>query len=236
MCCFKSLFRKQKDPNPQDLVESFKISFEKENTIDLAVDVSDLVFDKLIDPEVLNSIPVVRLLYGIYKIYKDVHSYRLAKKIYRFLYDIREIGVDEKRKFIEDYIESNQEDGVDALLSVIDQLDNQNKVSIMASMLKAKIEDKNTIVEFNRLVACLQHIPYTDILRLKDYTEDHFEPGVTEILYAAGVLFLSDENFEECTSSYKLNYNGYLLLKYGLKEDVQLPKDYKVKKAFAYGN
>ena len=46
MCCFKSLFRKQKDPNPQDLVESFKISFEKENTIDLAVDVSDLVFDR----------------------------------------------------------------------------------------------------------------------------------------------------------------------------------------------
>mgnify|MGYP007012515640 CR=1 FL=1 len=48
---------------------------------------------------------------------------------------------------------------------------------------------------------------------------DHnYEPGVTEVLYAAGVLYLSHEDFEEDTNKYKLNYNGAQLLKYGLKD------------------
>lgn len=87
-----------------------------------------------------------------------------------------------------------------------------------------------TIPEFNRAVVALERIPYTDIHNLKDYVEDHYEPGVTEILYAAGVLYLSHEDFENNTNEYKLNQNGVVLLKYGLEGDVEFPSDYKVKR------
>jgi hypothetical protein len=230
MWSIKRLFGKRKKIEHYEIVESFQNSFENDNTIDFVIDAADLAFDKFVDSDVVNGVPVVGMLNGVYKIYKNVQAYRLAKKVYLFLYHTKEIDAEKKRKFVEEYIESNQEDGIDALLSVIDQLDNQNKVGIMTNLLKAKVDEVITIYEFNRLVACLQRIPYSDILKLKDYKDHHYEPGVTEVLYAAGVLYLSHEDFEEDTNKYKLNYNGAQLLKYGLEVDVVIPTDFKVKR------
>lgn len=230
MWSIKRLFGKRKKIEHYEIVESFRSSFESDNTIDFVVESADLAFDKIVDSDAVNGVPVVGMLNGVYKIYKNVQAYRLAKKVYRFLYHTREIETEKKRRFVKEYIESNQEDGIDALLSVIDQLDNQHKVDIMARLLKAKVNEEITIYEFNRLVACLRRIPYSDILKMKDYKEHHYEPGVTEVLYVAGVLYLSHEDFEEDTNKYKLNYNGAQLLKYGLKEDVEIPTDFKVQR------
>ncbi len=226
----KRLFGKRKKTNHYEIVESFQNSFESDNTIDFVVGSADLAFDKFVDSDAVNGVPVVRMLNGVYKIYKNIQAYRLAKKVYRFLYHTREIETEKKRKFVKEYIESNQEDGIDVLLSVIDQLDNQHKVDIMARLLNAKVEEEITIFEFNRLVACLRRIPYSDILKLKDYKDHHYEPGVTEVLYAAGVLYLSHEDFEKDTNKYKLNYNGAQLLKYGLKVDMEIPADFRVRR------
>ncbi len=223
-------FWKKKQPKQEEVVESFQNSFENDNAIDMAVDVADLAIDKFVDSDAVNGVPVVGILNASYKIYKNVQTYRLAKKVYLFLYHTNEITVEKKRKFVEEYIESNQEDGIDALLTVIDQLDNQNKVAILARLLKAKIDGFITIHEFNRLVTCLQRIPFSDITKMKDYVEDYYEPGVTEILNTAGVLYLSCEDFDNNTNGYKLNYNGVLLLKYGLGYGVEIPSEYKIKR------
>lgn len=230
MWSIKRLFGKKKKIEHYEIVESFQNSFENDNTIDFVIDAADWAFDKFVNSDAVNGVPVVGMLNGVYKIYKNVQAYRLAKKVYLFLYHTKEIDAEKKRKFVEEYIESNQEDGIDALLSVIDQLDNQNKVGIMTNLLKAKVDEVITIYEFNRLVACLRRIPYSDILKLKDYVDHYYEPGVTEVLYAAGVLYLSHEDFEEDTNKYKLNYNGAQLLKYGLKVDVEIPADFRVRR------
>lgn len=230
MWSIKRLFGKKKKIEHNEIVESFQNSFENDNTIDFVIDAADWAFDKFVNSDAVNGVPVVGMLNGVYKIYKNVQAYRLAKKVYLFLYHTKEIDAVKKRKFVEEYIESNQEDGIDALLSVIDQLDNQNKVGIMTNLLKAKVDEVITIYEFNRLVACLRRIPYSDILKLKDYVDHYYEPGVTEVLYAAGVLYLSHEDFEEDTNKYKLNYNGAQLLKYGLKVDVEIPADFRVRR------
>ena len=226
----KKLFGKKKSPSYDEVVESFQNSFESDNSVDMAVNVADLAIEKFIESDAVNGVPVVGLLNATYKIYKNVQAYRLAKKVYLFLYHTNEIEVEKKRKFVEEYIDSNHEEGIDALLSVIDHLDNLNKVGIMVNLLKAKIDGEITIYEFNRLIACLQRIPYSDIHKLNDYVEDHYEPGVTDILYTAGVLFLSHEDFENNTNEYKLNHNGNQLLKFGLKKEVQIPTEYKVKR------
>lgn len=230
MWSIKRLFGKKKKIEHYEIVESFQNSFENDNTIDFVIDAADWAFDKFVNSDAVNGVPVVGMLNGVYKIYKNVQAYRLAKKVYLFLYHTKAIDAEKKRKFVEEYIESNQEDGIDALLSVIDQLDNQNKVGIMTNLLKAKVDEVITIYEFNRLVACLRRIPYSDILKLKDYVDHYYEPGVTEVLYAAGVLYLSHEDFEEDTNKYKLNYNGAQLLKYGLKVDVEIPADFRVRR------
>lgn len=223
-------FWKKKQPKDEEVARSFQNSFQNDNAIDMAVDVADLTIDKFVDSDVVNGVPVVGLLNASYKIYKNIQAYRLAKKVYLFLYHTNEIAVEKKRAFVEEYIESNQEDGIDALLAVIDQLDNQNKVTIMARLLKAKIDGSITISEFNRLVTCLQRIPYSDIVKLKDFVDDYYEPGLAEILNTAGVLYLSQEDYETNSNKYKLNYNGVLLLKYGLGINICIPSEYKIKR------
>ena len=213
-----------------DLNESFKVSFEYENLNGLVADVADLGIDQFINSDIVNSVPVIRLLNSIYNVYKNIQTYRLARKMYLFLYHTREIPVEKKQRFMKEFLESNKEEGVDALLSVIDKLDNLNKINIIANLLKAKVDERITIKEFNRLVACLGRIPYSDLTSIKDYEDDYYEPGVTEVLYTAGLLFLSSEDFENNTNLYKLNYNGAQLLKYGLGFDIDIPKDFRVKR------
>ena len=157
MWSIKRLFGKRKKKEHYEIVESFQNSFENDNTLDFVVDAADLAFDKFVDSDAVNGVPVVGMLNGVYKIYKNIQAYRLAKKVYRFLYHTRDIETEKKRKFVKEYIESNQEDGIDALLSVIDQLDNQHKVDIMARLLKAKVEEDITIYEFNRWHACEEY-------------------------------------------------------------------------------
>ena len=227
---FLSLFRKRKEPSQGEIVEAFQNSFESDNVVDMAIDVTDITIDKFIESDFINDIPVVNILNGAYKIYKNVQSYRLAKKVFLFLYHTNDIEVDKKKEFVKEFIESNQEEGVDVLLSVIDQLDNQNKVVIMTRLLKARIDNNISIQDFNRLVSCLQRIPYSDLNKMPDYLERHYEAGITEVLFAAGVLYDCFEDFDDGNDMYKLNRNGILLIKYGLYIDIPVPESYPIER------
>lgn len=84
-------------------------------------------------------------------------------------------------------------------------MDNQNKVGIMAHLLRAKINGKITIYDFNRVVACLQRIPCSDIKNMEHCLDGFYEPGISDVLYSAGLLYLSHEDFEKNTNEYRLN-------------------------------
>lgn len=94
MWSIKKLFRKRKKTGNYEIVESFQNSFENDNTIDFVIDAADLAFDKFVDSDAVNGVPVVGMLNGVYKIYKNVQAYRLAKKVYLFLYHTKEIDAE----------------------------------------------------------------------------------------------------------------------------------------------
>ncbi len=124
-------------------------------------------------------------------------------------------------KFMAEYTEKNKENGCEALLAVIDKLDNINKVDILANLMKAKINDLINIEYFIRLCVVIDRIPFSDLNELSKYTKDYYEYGSTDVLLSAGVLSNTVIDAED-GNKYRLNMLGVLLLKHGMLQDVSV--------------
>lgn len=213
--------------NNDELISSFELSIEKDNLTEVFVNASEFGLDLLIDNPIVKDIPIVGLLVGSYKVTKNIKDFRFAQKIAKYIYGQKDKSIAERTKFIEDFCESNQEHNCSILLDVIDRIDNVNKIGILCNLVDAEISGQITIKQFNRLIVALERVPFSDLSSLKNYLDDYYNSGETEILYGAGLVYQSiidggvadadeDENDED-GCKYKLSQNGLLLLQYGMK-------------------
>lgn len=208
-----------------DVVVSFDNSFEKGNLVDTFSQVGEFAIDQAIKNDMLKDVPVIGLLVSGYKTVVNIKDFHLARKVYRFLYNLQDTTPKERQKFSKKYCESNQENTSLALLNVLDQLNNGNMVPIICNLIKAVIYEHITIHQFNRLIVAMQRTAFTDLLQLPKYEEEYDEEGLSDSLLASGLIYQSvydggDLDTGESENLFRINNNGYLLLKYGfLLED-----------------
>lgn len=202
-----------------NIVKSFKATYNSEEAYDTVATIGDVALDVIIDGGVLDGVPVIGLLKGVYKTTKNFQIQRLIKKVHKFILVTQDTTLDERTKFIQEYAEKNKEEGCEALLAVIDRLDNVNKVNILVNIMKARINKDINISDFIRLCAIIDRIPFSDFSELVKYVEDYYEEGSTDVLLSAGVLFNTVIDGNE-GNKYRLNSLGKILLKYGLLNDV----------------
>ena len=205
----------------EELVESFKNTYDSDAAYDTVAQAGDIVADALIDNGVLDGVPIISTLKGLYKATKNYQLYRLMKKMHRFIFVTHDTTLQEREKFISEYAEKNKENGCEALVAVLERLDTVNKVDILANLIKAKIRYYISIENFIRLTMILDRIPYSDLSELSKYTKDYYEDGSTDMLLSAGVLYETIFDAND-TNKYRLNSLGTMLLKYGLLEDVDV--------------
>jgi len=205
----------------EQIIESFQNTYDSEAAYDTVAQVGDVVVDTLIDDGILDGVPIIGTLKGLYKATKNIQLYRLMKKVHRFIFITHDTTLQERESFINEYAEKNKENGCEALFAVLERLDNVNKVNVLANLMKAKIRDYISIENFIRLSTVLDRIPYPDLGELQKYTEDYFEEGSTDILLSAGVLTETVLDAND-TNKYRLNALGIILLKYGLLIDVNV--------------
>lgn len=205
----------------EQLIESFQNTYDSEEAYNTVAQVGDIVSDALIDDGILDGVPIISTLKGLYKATKNVQLYRLMKKMHKFIFMTNDTTLEEREKFMIEYTEKNKENGCEALFAVLERLDNVNKVNVLANLIKAKIRGGISIENFIRLTAILDRIPFSDLRELPKYTEDYFEDGSTDILLSAGVLSATVLDAND-TNKYRLNYLGALLLKYGLLQNIDV--------------
>ena len=201
-----------------EIVKSFDVTYKSEEAYETVAQIGDVALDVIIDGGALDGVPVIGLLKGVYKTTKNFQFQRLIKKVHKFIFITQDTTLEERNKFIQEYTEKNKEDGCEALLAVIDRLDNVNKVDILVNLMKAKIKGCINIADFISLCAIIDRIPFSDFSELVKYVEDYYEEGSTDVLLSAGVLFNTVIDGNE-GNKYRLNSLGKTLLKYGLLSD-----------------
>lgn len=207
------------------VVESFDQSFENSNLVDVFSQIGEYTIDQVIENDLLKGIPILGLLVSGYKTVVNVKDFNLTKKVFRFLYHLKETTPEQRQKFSEKYCETNQEGTAAALLDILDKLNNWNSVSIVCNLIKAVINEHLTIPQFNRLIVAIQRTAYTDLLQLEKYSENYDEEGLSDALQSSGLIYqsvLDGGSAEgESNSKFLLSPNGLLMLRYGFnKEDV----------------
>lgn len=181
----------------QGLITSFDKSFYLEEISQLELDLGDVAIDLLSDNLLIDKIPVLGLLHGIYKTYKNISTGRLIKKIGVFLFSMKGIKPDEKHRFIDELDKEINDRGSEFLLDLIDRYDNINKVSILSNLAKSRIEGKITISEFFLLSKIIDNTPYNLFAKLSDYKTENNIYGETDMLFCCGLLYVSSINPED---------------------------------------
>ena len=203
----------------KDIVESFQITYNNDAVYDIIADVGDVTLDAIMNGGALDGVPVLGLIKGIYKGTQHIQMRRLMEKVYKFLFLSKDTTFKERQEFMDEYTERNREEGCEALLTLLDRLDNTHKVNIIVNLMKAKMNGDITIDDFIRLCVIVERIPFSDFKELPKYTDDFYEAGASDMLLSAGVLNNTVIGAGDY-NRYRLNSLGVQLLRYGLSYDV----------------
>lgn len=218
-----------KNNTTSSVIKSFNDTFESGNLVDILSQVGEVGLDYALElsdsSPILKDIPVLGLIVSGTKTIANIRSHLLVNKVFKFFYGIKDIPIEKRKKFAEEYCQVNREDTAVALLSILDRMNNLNNVPIVCRLMKAKMDDKITIQEFNRCILALERVSYSDLDSLIKFDNNYYEEGVAESFEAAGLVCLSliDPHLFG-VQKMTLSKTGRILLVYGLEKSVPLYK------------
>ncbi len=164
-------------------------SISSDNIKEIVVDAAELSLDQFLEDGVIKDIPIFGTLYKAFKTTQTIRDAIFAKKLFKFLTQLKDIPQDKRKAFV-DKIEEKEGEKVKVgqkLLVIIEQLDDIDKAEIIGNLFCATINEKIEYENFLRLSAMVQRAFLPDLLKIKEGW------GVTssrsrEHLYMAGLL------------------------------------------------
>lgn len=119
-------------------------------------EIVELGLDYFLEEGILRDIPVVGAINGVYNLSKNIRTAYFIKKIVRFLFQLNDTTIYERTEFINS-IESKE--GYtkvgEALILIIERMDDFQKADILGKLLKASIQGKfdyNTFLYLSHLI------------------------------------------------------------------------------------
>lgn len=199
-----------------------------DNLKELALDGAEIALDSFLNEEVLKEIPFFSILYKGFKVAFGIREGIFAKKIFKFLTELKDIPQEKRKEFIKK-LEANHEyqhKVGEKLLIIIEQLDDIDKPTIIGKLLKAAINENITYEEFLRLSSIIQKAFLPDLLKLKNrkginsITQEHFNSlGIMSLKLERDEITLRFSSDKELLPimKYELNRLGDKLIEFGLK-------------------
>lgn len=203
-----------------EISKSLQDSITSENLSKLDNDTIDRALSG--DVNVLESIPLIGTIVKLGKWIVNGSNYLFMRKACCFLFEIKDISPKERYEFIGE-IEAREKDRAgEVFLSLIDRLDNINKVEIVSHLFKARVMGSISTDDFLRLTSVLERIPFVDLQNLKSFDEPFYLAGATEVLNASGAIRLHTIDAGDAEGNgedkYILTDLGVKLLRFGLLE------------------
>lgn len=132
-----------------DLNTSFKDTIKNSDLRNISANLCEVGVDQFIEPGVLQQIPIISTILGVYKTVTNIKDYLFLKKIYTFLFEIQSVTVDQRSKMI-DQIESGNGDKMygEKLLFIIDSCQNCDDTKYIAKLFAAYLKEEITLEDF----------------------------------------------------------------------------------------
>ena len=177
--------------------------------------------------QLINAIPWAGgVINGEIDVAMDIRDANFFRNYIAYLYGLNDTTEEQRQKFLEEVEKTAEDYSGNVIAGMISRIDNINKGEILSNLTKAKISGAITIEDFFRIWNAVERIPYSDFKYLPTFQEDNYlEGGVTEILYASGVIFQSIVGAEP---KFRLSSIGVNLLVYGLYQQVTISADNRV--------
>ncbi len=200
---------------------------------DLEDTISDLGDDTIKQlTKASEDLPVVKYIFTLLKIYKDISGWFLVKKIIRFLHQIEDIPYQQRREFVEDLKSKKKEEIIENLLLVLEKHDHYKKSEIMGKLFRAFILKEITEYDFLQLTHSVSNMNINTLPMLVKFYTVEGEYGMTpELIYSfISLLLIRIDNsligtFGGGGPTYEKNRLGMLLVEIGC--EIKIPDDYK---------
>ena len=169
----------------------------------------------------------LKILSGLYKGVVGFSNYFFARKACKFLSDISDLDVQKRYKFVGEIATRGKDNAGYIFMSLLERLENINKVEIMSNLFRACVLEHINVDDFFRTFAILERTPYIDLNNLQNYQNPHFDIHSIASLFSSGAISLYSIGKGE-DDKYVLTNPGYIILKYGLKQDISYHKSAKI--------
>lgn len=158
------------------------------------------------------------------KVILDYRKENIFRKLVCYFCGLKDTTQEQRCKFADEIEKKADDKSGYVLLDMIDRLDNINKLTILANLTRARLDEFISIEQFFRLYSLLVRIPYVDLVSLSKYATEYYdENGDTELLYATGALIQTSIG-EKGNSKYVLSILGEELLLWGVKINIQVQR------------
>lgn len=142
-----------------------------ENIEDLFSDVGEFTLDIILQDGVLRDIPIVSTIVGFTRIGLGVRDYLFLKKTARFLQNLREIPLQERKEFIKKlegekgFRERVQEN----LFLLLHRLDDMQKPDMLGKIFKAYLKEQIDFDVYQKLCTAVDRIKIQSIPHLVEF-------------------------------------------------------------------
>ena len=218
----------EEELNEDKVSQRFSETLKTPELSDLSRDYFELGLDSAFN-ESLEAIPIVKTVWAIAKTGRKIQDYFLAKKIYKFLFQLKEVPEQERTEFLNQMAadDSFGEKVSDVLLVMLDRFNHASKAEVLGRLFKNTLEKRMEYREFLRLGYVLELSFIGDLTALYKawngvYLTDEVSDqlmilGLTSFDYAASYSYAMEKEGVKKPEN-ELTELGKLLMEFGLKK------------------
>jgi len=164
------------------LIESIKVN----GLADLAQEYAELGLDMVLEEGALRDIPIVGTIVNAYKTVASMRDRIYLNKLVHFLKKVGETTQEQRRKFVEDNCKDTRQ-FEEAVLLILEQADNINKISLIGKVFKACILEMINYKNALTISSMVNRAFWRDVEGL---ISNKYDSGSKMRLYTCGLMNL----------------------------------------------
>lgn len=171
------------------LTKSLLETLKSSSLMALSKDALEVSIDQLLSDGILKDIPIVGTISNVFGVTNSINNYLFTKKLLRFLYEIKDIPIEQRGKMIskiDNNIKYRNRIG-EYLLFLINHCEDDIKASLLSWGFRSFLQDKISFENFQRIANIINHlslVDFKDFINSDEFGEDR------SIYIGCGLLFV----------------------------------------------